>query len=158
VGTPSCDAITKHLAAAAAGAGAIVRYDVKVACVYMLCVQGHACGCVQLCVCVCAVVCWVWGCFVPTVLQDTDSNRARQHATAAHRCRRRCCRPQRAAQVAKAAYDASSAKWVLEGAVRSPLQVMADVKAQPPYKPWNLGVFDALVLADKMTGCPGARC
>jgi hypothetical protein len=59
--------------------------------------------------------------------------------------------------VAKAAYDASTSKWVLEGAVRSPLNLMGDLKHQPPYTPWNLGVFDALVLADKMIGCPGVR-
>lgn len=58
-------------------------------------------------------------------------------------------------QVAKAAFDASTSKWVLEGAVRTPVQHMTDLKAQPPITPWNLGVFDALVLADKMTGCPG---
>lgn len=58
-------------------------------------------------------------------------------------------------QVAKAAFDGSTRKWVLEGAVRTPMNVMADLKQQPPIKPWNLGVYDALVLADKMTGCPG---
>lgn len=64
------------------------------------------------------------------------------------------CTPS-ALQVAKAAFDASTSKWVLEGAVRSPVATMKDIKAQPPITPWNLGVFDALVLADKMTGCPG---
>jgi hypothetical protein len=44
---------------------------------------------------------------------------------------------------------------VLEGAVRTPVVHITDIKAQPPITPWNLGVFDALVLADKMTGCPG---
>jgi hypothetical protein len=44
---------------------------------------------------------------------------------------------------------------VLEGAVRNPVVHITDIKAQPPITPWNLGVFDALVLADKMTGCPG---
>lgn len=58
-------------------------------------------------------------------------------------------------QVDKAAFDSSTRKWVLEGAVRTPLRNMSDIKEQPPITPWNLGVFDALVLADKMTGCPG---
>lgn len=61
----------------------------------------------------------------------------------------------RCSQVAKAAFDASTSKWVLEGAVRRPVQQIQDLKSQPPITPWNLGVFDALVLADKMTGCPG---
>lgn len=39
--------------------------------------------------------------------------------------------------------------------MRSPVATIKDIKAQPPITPWNLGVFDALVLADKMTGCPG---
>lgn len=59
------------------------------------------------------------------------------------------------AQVAKAAFDSSTRKWVLEGAVRTPVASMKDLKTQPPINPWNLGVYDALVLADKMTGCPG---
>jgi hypothetical protein len=66
------------------------------------------------------------------------------------KCVDMCC-----LQVAKAAFDVSARKWVLEGAVRSPATRIADIKQQPPVNPWNLGVFDALVLADKMTGCPG---
>jgi hypothetical protein len=58
-------------------------------------------------------------------------------------------------QVAKAAYDPSTQKWLLEGAVRSPARTLQDVKQQPPVTPWNLGVYDGLVLADKMTGCSG---
>jgi hypothetical protein len=58
-------------------------------------------------------------------------------------------------QVAKAAYDATTHKWLLEGAVRSPARTLSDLKQQPPVTPWNLGVFDGLVLADKMTGCTG---
>jgi hypothetical protein len=62
-------------------------------------------------------------------------------------------------QVAKAAYDATTHKWLLEGAVRSPARTLTDLKQQPPVTPWNLGVFDGLVLADKMAGCTGeARC
>lgn len=57
--------------------------------------------------------------------------------------------------MSKAAYDSSTRKWLLEGAVRSPARTQADLKQQPPIRPWNLGVFDGLILADKMTGCPG---
>lgn len=39
--------------------------------------------------------------------------------------------------------------------MRTPINTIGDIKEQPPITPWNLGVFDALVLADKMTGCPG---
>jgi hypothetical protein len=57
--------------------------------------------------------------------------------------------------VAKAAYDPTTRKWLLEGAVRSPARTLTDLKQQPPVTPWNLGVFDGLMLADKMTGCTG---
>jgi hypothetical protein len=58
-------------------------------------------------------------------------------------------------QVSRAAFDSSTGKWLLEGAVRSPARTRTDIKQLPPYTPWNLGVFDALVLADKMVGIPG---
>jgi hypothetical protein len=58
-------------------------------------------------------------------------------------------------QVKRAAYDASSSKWLLEGLIRQAIRSGEIAKAQPPYTPWNLGIFDALVLADKMTGCKG---
>jgi hypothetical protein len=47
-------------------------------------------------------------------------------------------------------------KWLLEGDVRQPLRTAAERKQSPPFAAWNLGAFDALVLADRMTGCPGA--
>jgi hypothetical protein len=58
-------------------------------------------------------------------------------------------------QVKRAAYDASSNKWLLEGLIRQAIRSGEIAKAQPPYTPWNLGIYDALVLADKMTGCKG---
>lgn len=46
--------------------------------------------------------------------------------------------------------------WLLEGALRAPIMGTAEErKQQPAFTPWNLGVFDALVLADKMVGCTG---
>ena len=58
-------------------------------------------------------------------------------------------------QVSRAAWDSSTRKWLLEGMLRFPTRTQTDAKQQPPHKPWNLGVFDGLVLADKMTGCTG---
>jgi hypothetical protein len=57
--------------------------------------------------------------------------------------------------VTRAAFDSSTAKWLLEGFVRQPVRSGEIAKQQPPFSPWNLGVFDAVVLADKMVGCKG---
>jgi hypothetical protein len=60
----------------------------------------------------------------------------------------------RAPQVKRALLDPDG-KWLLEGAIRQPQRTAAERKQEAPFTPWNLGVYDALVLADKMTGCPG---
>lgn len=57
-------------------------------------------------------------------------------------------------QVQRACFD-SYGKWLLEGEIRAPTRSKADSKAQPSHTPWNLGLFDALVLADKMAGVKG---
>jgi len=62
--------------------------------------------------------------------------------------------PGRHAQVKKALLDPDG-KWLLEGHIRQPLRTAQERKQEAPFTPWNLGVYDALVLADKMTGCPG---
>eukprot|EP00877_Chromochloris_zofingiensis_P000364 jgi/Chrzof1/10328/Cz04g38020.t1 len=59
-------------------------------------------------------------------------------------------------KVTRAHVDDSNGKWVLEGWIRQPMVTGSDRRQQPPFTPWNLGVYDAVVLADKMTGCKGA--
>lgn len=61
-------------------------------------------------------------------------------------------------QVTRAHVDDSNGKWVLEGWIRQPMVTGSDRRQQPPFTPWNLGVYDAVVLADKMTGCKGEGC
>eukprot|EP00878_Enallax_costatus_P020481 GHUV01021655.1.p1 GENE.GHUV01021655.1~~GHUV01021655.1.p1 ORF type:complete len:467 (+),score=105.63 GHUV01021655.1:386-1786(+) len=58
-------------------------------------------------------------------------------------------------KIAKAAFDSSTKKWLLEGVVRSPARTLTELKQLPPITPWNMGMYDGLILADKMTGCPG---
>lgn len=60
------------------------------------------------------------------------------------------------ARVSRALLDADGKQWLLEGSLRQPLRTAAERKQEPPFTPWNLGVFDALVLADAMAGRAGA--
>jgi predicted NAD/FAD-dependent oxidoreductase len=58
--------------------------------------------------------------------------------------------------VSSARFDPRARTWVLEGrAPEKPVRSHADRRATPAYTPWNEGAFDALVLADRMTGAPG---
>jgi hypothetical protein len=60
------------------------------------------------------------------------------------------------ARVSRICFDRYG-KWLLEGCPRQMLIKEADRRALPSHTPWNLGVFDALVLADRLAATPGAR-
>jgi hypothetical protein len=57
-------------------------------------------------------------------------------------------------RVSRAAFD-KYGKWLLEGIPLKPVVQQSERREQPLATPWNLGVFDALVLADKMVAIPG---
>jgi renalase len=57
-------------------------------------------------------------------------------------------------RVSRAAFD-KYGKWLLEGVPLAPVVRQSERAEQPLARPWNLGVFDALVLADKMVAIPG---
>lgn len=58
-------------------------------------------------------------------------------------------------RVTRAAFD-KYGKWLLEGMPLKPVVLKSDREDLPLAKPWNLGVFDALVYADKMVAVQGA--
>jgi hypothetical protein len=59
-----------------------------------------------------------------------------------------------ATQISKAHLN-DDGQWLLEGHIRQPQHTAAAAKVQPPYSPWNCGMYDGLVLADKMVGTKG---
>lgn len=58
-------------------------------------------------------------------------------------------------KIQRAARDAWG-KWVLEGEPVVSVRSGSDRTASPTFTPWNAGVYDAIVLADKMTAVEGA--
>jgi hypothetical protein len=54
----------------------------------------------------------------------------------------------------RAAFDMYG-KWLLEGVPLKPVVQQSERRDLPLAKPWNLGVYDALVFADKMVAVPG---
>lgn len=57
-------------------------------------------------------------------------------------------------RVSRACFDRYG-KWLLEGHPVRMMKRIEDRKQQPLHTPWNLGVFDALVIADRQAGDAG---
>lgn len=57
-------------------------------------------------------------------------------------------------RVSKIGFD-KYGKWLMEGHPIKMIKKESDRRDWPQLSPWNLGVFDAIVVADKMVATPG---